>query len=238
MRRAVSVEPEVSPIKPPGSGSRTMRSAPQRFLETWIDAAVGFLFCVVLPIPIYATGEPFAGAWGGTEFTIISTAIGYSVMWYCGKQLDAFPRMTLQGNIGYVAPIAVLTYASIAVVLLLLRTDYSRVQFFGSGFLTVLWMASVVQLRSRYLVRNYAVVPHSSIADMPTLSTCRWLDFDDVQRRDIRVDAIVADFSSRLGEAPLAALADAAIAGVPVLDRRYIVETLTGRTPLGETHAQ
>ena len=234
MRRAVSVEPEVSPIKPPGSGSRTMRSAPQRFLETWIDAAVGFLFCVVLPIPIYATGEPFAGAWGGTEFTIISTAIGYSVMWYCGKQLDAFPRMTLQGNIGYVAPIAVLTYASIAVVLLLLRTDYSRVQFFGSGFLTVLWMASVVQLRSRYLVRNYAVVPHSSIADMPTLSTCRWLDFDDVQRRDIRVDAIVADFSSRLGEAPLAALADAAIAGVPVLDRRYIVETLTGRTPLGE----
>jgi hypothetical protein len=28
-------------------------------------------------------------------------------------------------------------------------------------------------------------------------------------------------------------LADAAIAGVPVLDRRYIVETLTGRTPLG-----
>ena len=110
---------------------------------------------------------------------------------------------------------------------------YKRQQFFGSGLLTVIWMASVAQLRSRYLVRNYAVMPRSSIADMPVLSTCRWLDFDDVQSRDIRVDAIVADLGSGLGEARLAALADAAIAGVPVLDRRYIVETLTGRTPLG-----
>ena len=225
--------PDASSIGAPGNGSRAMRSAPQRFLETWTDAAVGFLFCVVLPIPIYATGEPFAGAWGGTEFTIISTAVGYSVVWYCGRRLDTFPRATLQGNLGYVAPVAVLTYATIAAILLLLRTDYSRVQFFGSGLLTVIWMASVAQLRSRYLVRNYAVMPRSSIADMPVLSTCRWLDFDDVQSRDIRVDAIVADLGSGLGEARLAALADATIAGVPVLDRRYIVETLTGRTPLG-----
>jgi lipopolysaccharide/colanic/teichoic acid biosynthesis glycosyltransferase len=94
-------------------------------------------------------------------------------------------------------------------------------------------MAGVAQLRSRYLIRNYAVMPHSSIAAMPVLATCRWLDFDDVQNRGMRVDAIVADLSADLGEGRLAALADAAIAGVPVLDRRYIVETMTGRTPLG-----
>jgi lipopolysaccharide/colanic/teichoic acid biosynthesis glycosyltransferase len=210
-----------------------MRSAPQRFLETWIDAIVGFLFCVVLPIPIYATGEPFATELAGTEFTIISTAIGYMIVWYCGRRLDAFPRATLQGNIGYVAPVAVLTYALIAAILLLMRVDYSRIQFVGSGLLTLLWMAGVAQLRARYLIRNYAVIPRSSISDMPVLATCRWLDFDEVQRLGIRVDAIVADLSAGLGQSRLAALADAAIAGVPVLDRRYIVETLTGRTPLG-----
>jgi len=172
LRRAIPLEPAASSIG--RNGARVMRSAPQRFLEAWIDAVVGFLFCVVLPIPLYATGEPFAGALGGTEFTIISTAVGYSVVWYCGRRLDAFPGATLQGNIGYVAPVAILTYALIAVILLLLRTDYSRVQFFGSGLLTVLWMASVAQLRSRYLVRNYAVIPRSSIADMPVLITCRW----------------------------------------------------------------
>lgn len=233
MRRAIPVGPEALSVERPLNGARAMRSAPQRFVETWIDAVVGFLFCVVLPIPIYATGEPFAGGLGGTEFTIIATTVGYSVVWYCGRRLDAFPRATLQGNIGYVAPVAILTYALIAVILLLLRIDYSRIQFFGSGILTLLWMAGVAQLRSRYLIRNYAVMPRSSIADMPVLATCRWLDFDEVQNRTMRVDAIVADLSADLGEGRVAALADAAIAGVPVLDRRYIVETLTGRTPLG-----
>jgi lipopolysaccharide/colanic/teichoic acid biosynthesis glycosyltransferase len=231
---AIPVGPDASSSAGPAvNGVQAMRSAPQRFLETWIDAVVGFLFCVVLPIPIYATGEPFAGTFAGTELTILATAGGYMVVWYCGRRLDAFPRATLQGNIGYVAPIAVLTYALIAVILLLLRIDYSRVQFFGSGLLTLLWMAGVAQLRARYLVRNYAVMPRSSMAGMPVLGTCRWLDFDDVRSRGIRVDAIVADLGADLGEGRLAALADAAIAGVPVLDRRYIVETLTGRTPLG-----
>lgn len=234
MRRAIPVGPEASSVERPLNGARAaMRSAPQRFVETWIDAIVGFLFCVVLPVPIYATGEPFAGELGGTEFTIIATAVAYAVVWYCGRRLDAFPGATLQGNIGYVAPVAVLTYAMIAAILLLLRVDYSRIQFFGSGILTLLWMAGVAQLRSRYLMRNYAVMPRSSITDMPVLATCRWLDFDEVQNRHMRVDAIVADLGADLGEGRLAALADAAISGVPVLDRRYIVETLTGRTPLG-----
>jgi lipopolysaccharide/colanic/teichoic acid biosynthesis glycosyltransferase len=43
----------------------------------------------------------------------------------------------------------------------------------------------------------------------------------------------VADLSGEMEEGQIGALADAAIAGVPVLDRRYIVETMTGRTPLG-----
>ena len=211
---------------------RGLRSAPERFVETWIDAITGFLFCVLLPIPIYATGEPFARGVHGTEVTIIAPAFGYAVVWYCGRRLDAFPRASLQGNLSYVAPIAIITYGLIAAVLLILRVDYSRIQFVGSGVLTMLWMGSVAQLRTRYLIRNYAVMPGSLIKQMPPSTACRWLDFDDVYRRGLRVDAIVVDLGTDLGEGRIAALADAAIAGVPVLDRRYIVETLTGRTPL------
>lgn len=227
-RASVAAAGESSP-----SRARGLRSAPQRFLEIWIEAAVGFLFCVVLPIPLYATGRPFEHEMAGTEFTIVATALAYSVVWYCGRRLDAFPRGSLQGNMGYVAPVAILTYGLIAALLLLLRADYSRVQFIGSGILTLVWMASVTHLRGRYLVRTYAVIPRSSIRTMPELATCRWLDFDAVRSHGLRVDAIVADLSTDLGPGRLSALADAAIAGVPVLDRRYIVETLTGRTPLG-----
>lgn len=210
-----------------------MPSAPQRFIEAWIDASLGFVFCVILPIPLYAPAGPFAKGFGPTEFTIVATAIAYAIVWYCGRRLDAFPRATLQGNMGYVAPIAVLTYALVAALLLLLRLDYSRFQLFGSGILTVLWMAVAAQMRARYMIRNYAVIPKASIATMPELHACRWLDFDEVQRRQTRVDAIVADLSAELPDSQIEALADAAIAGVPVLDRRYIVESLTGRTPLG-----
>ncbi len=207
-----------------------MRSAPQRFIETWVDAVLGFLFCVVLPIPLYANDEPFNGPFDASELTIVITAIAYAIVWYCGRRLDAFPGAGL--NVAQVAPVAIITYVLIAAVLLLLRLDYSRVQLFGSGLLTMLWMAVIAQMRGRYLVRNYAVTPHATIDTLPRLPTCRWLDFDDVRQRRLRVDAIVADLSGELGEGQLAALADAAIAGVPVLDRRYVVENMTGRTPL------
>jgi lipopolysaccharide/colanic/teichoic acid biosynthesis glycosyltransferase len=221
---------------PPGEPARAtveprLRSAPQRFIETWVDAVLGFLFCVVLPIPIYSVDEPFVGAFDASELTIVVTSFAYVIVWYCGRRLDAFPGAGL--NASHIAPIAVITYALIAAILLLLRLDYSRVQLFGSGLLTVLWMAVIAQLRARFLVRNYAVMPKSAIAAMPRLPTCRWLDFTEVRGRGLRVDAIVADLASELEEGQIEALADAAIAGVPVLDRRYIVETMTGRTPLG-----
>jgi lipopolysaccharide/colanic/teichoic acid biosynthesis glycosyltransferase len=214
-------------------GRPVIRSAPERFFETWLDALGGFLFCVVLPIPIYATGEPFAEGIGATERTILATAVAWLIVWYCARRLDAFPRTTLQGNVGYVAPVAVLAYAFVAVVLLLLRSDYSRVQLVGSGVLTVLWSAFVAQLRARYLVRNYAVMPSSLLPEMPASPACRWLTYDDVEAAGVRADAMVADLGHDLSDRQVAVLAGAAIAGVPVLDRRFIVETLTGRTPLG-----
>jgi lipopolysaccharide/colanic/teichoic acid biosynthesis glycosyltransferase len=218
-----------------GSSRRkpAIRSAPERFFETWLDAIGGFMFSVVLPIPIYATGSPFADGIGATEQTILATALAYVIVWYCGRRLDAFPHSTLQGNVGYVAPIAAIAYSVIAVLLVLLRSEYSRVQLFGSGLLTVLWMAFVAQLRARYLIRNYAVVPSALVSEMPERSVCRWLTYEDVKEMNLRVDAMVADLGPDLTEGQVAALAGAAIAGVPVIDRRYMVENMTGRTPLG-----
>jgi hypothetical protein len=110
LRRAIPVGAELPAAEPRSRATPAIRSAPQRFIETWIDAFGGFLFCVVLPIPVYATGEPFATGVGATEQTILATAVAYGIVWYCGRRLDAFPRVTLQGNIGYVAPVAAIAY--------------------------------------------------------------------------------------------------------------------------------
>jgi lipopolysaccharide/colanic/teichoic acid biosynthesis glycosyltransferase len=116
--------------------------------------------------------------------------------------------------------------------LLALRLDYSRIQLFGSGLLTVFWLISAARVRARLFVRTYAVVPVATFASMPVLRTCRWLPIDDAVGRSVRVDGVVADLGIGLSDRELAEVTRAAIAGVPVLDRRYIVENLTGRTPL------
>ncbi|MBL0900719.1 MAG: hypothetical protein IBJ17_18735, partial [Reyranella sp.] len=181
MRRAIPAGAETPPGEPVRSAVEPrLRSAPQRFIETWVDAVLGFLFCVVLPIPIYSVDEPFVGAFDASELTIVVTSFAYAIVCYCGRRLDAFPGAGL--NASQIGPIAVITYALIATALLLLRLDYSRVQLFGSGLLTVLWMAVIAELRARYLVRNYAVMPKSAISTLPRLPPCRGLDFPAVRK--------------------------------------------------------
>ena len=214
-------------------GVADMPSAPLRFLESWIQAFLGFIVCIVLPILVYAQAVPFAdGSIGVAERTIIATALAYFVVAYCGSRLEAFPGASLMDQAAYIAPIVTICFATIGVGLLAWRLEYSRVQFFGSGFLVFAWVLGAAHLRVRLFTRSYAVVPAPSLATMPSVKSCRWLDFDDAVARSVRLDGIVADLSNGLSERELSELARAAISGMPVLDRRYIVESLTGRTPL------
>ena len=56
----------------------------------------------------------------GYRAVVDAEALGYGVVWYAGRRLDAFPRRSLQGNLSYVAPVAIVTYGLIAA---LLRSD-------------------------------------------------------------------------------------------------------------------
>jgi lipopolysaccharide/colanic/teichoic acid biosynthesis glycosyltransferase len=210
----------------------TVRAISFRFVETWVEASLGLLGCVLLPIWFYASTTPFSDGFGATERNIIATGIAYAAVWYCSRRFDSFPGGSLTDQAGYIAPIAAVAYATIAVVFLALRLEYSRFQLFGSGLLTLVWLLAVARIRARHFVHTYAVVPSMSLAGMPSIPGCRWLTFEDAQDRSARVDAIVADLSSGLSKHELSAVTRAAIAGVSVLDRRFIVESLTGRTPL------
>jgi lipopolysaccharide/colanic/teichoic acid biosynthesis glycosyltransferase len=220
-------------LSPQEASFREMRSAPLRFLEAWGQTILGFVFCILFPILIYAQAIPFAGGGlGVAELTILATAFAYLVVTYCGSRLEAFPGASVMEQAAYVAPIVTVCFGTIGIGLLGFRLDYSRVQFFGSGFLVFVWMLGAAQLRTRLFTRSYAVVPATSLGAMPGVRSCRWLDLKDALARSVRLDGIVADLSNGLSERELSELARAAIAGVPVLDRRHIVESLTGRTPL------
>jgi lipopolysaccharide/colanic/teichoic acid biosynthesis glycosyltransferase len=210
-----------------------MRAPPLRLVETWGEILLGFVACVVLPIGVWAQAVPFADGIGVAERTIIATAVAYAVVAYCSRRLDSFPGNLVSDHIAYIAPVVAIAYATIMIGLVALRLEYARVQLFSSGALTLLWTLAVASFRARLFARTYAVVPQGLLREMPGLTGYRWLSFDEALGRSARVDAVVADLGAGLSDAELSELARAAIAGVPVLDRRYILESLTGRTPLG-----
>jgi lipopolysaccharide/colanic/teichoic acid biosynthesis glycosyltransferase len=211
---------------------KDLPSAPLRFLESWMQTLLGFA-CIGLPTLVYAQAVPFAeGTIGVAELTILATSFAYIVVVYCASRLEAFPAASLMQQATYVAPIVTVCFGAMGILLLAFRIDYSRVQFFGSGFLVFLWMLGAAHIRSRLFMRTYAIVPQSSLGAMPEVKSCRWLGLEDAVAESARLDGIVADLSNGLSDRELSQLARAAIAGMPVLDRRHIVESLTGRTPL------
>ena len=193
-------------------GVMTMPSAPLRFLEAWLQTILGFIVCVVLPIFFYALAVPFIDdGIGVAERTIISTALAYAIVVYCGSRLEAFPGASLTEQAAYIAPIVAVCFGTIGVGLLALRLEYSRVQFFGSGLLVFVWMVSAAHLRARLFTRSYAVLPAASLATMPGVKSCRWLDFKDAVGRSLRLDGIVADLSGGLSERELSELRESVI---------------------------
>src|SRR5204863_1237073 len=112
----------------------------------------------------------------------------------------AFPGATLMEQAAYVAPIVTICFGTIGILLLAFRVDYSRVQFFGSGFLVFLWMLGAAHVRTRLFTRSYAIVPETSLSAMPEVKSCRWVALDDAIARCVRLDGIVADLSTGLSE--------------------------------------
>ena len=126
-------------------------------------------------------------ALGVAERTIIATALAYIVVVYCGSRLETYPGASLMDQAAYIAPIVTICFATIGVGLLAFRLEYSRVQFFGSGFLVFFWVLGAAHLRVRFFTRSYAVVPAPSLATMPGVRSCRWLNLDDAVARSVRL---------------------------------------------------
>src|SRR5258708_33454641 len=121
-------------------GVADMPSAPLRFFESWVQAFLGFIVCIVRPILVYAQAVPFAdGSIGVAERTIIATALAYFVVAYCGSRLEAFPGASLMDQAAYIAPIVTICFATIGVGLLAWRLQYFRGRFFGRGFPGFAW---------------------------------------------------------------------------------------------------
>ncbi len=199
---------------------------PALFRRLRYQILLGWLIAVAMPIalswilldiPVYMS----------TQYI---TAIGASVSLAAGvfafRRLHIFPGIAAGG---YVVMAISATFGLLAIALILLRLDYSRV------LLTVIYIASVIVFTLMHLLigsrQRYrmGVVPGGRTEDLPLLKKVVWCRLERIDMTVPALDGVVADLHFDHSDAWDKRITDLVLDGIPVYDVRQAIEQLTGR---------
>ncbi len=132
-----------------------------------------------------------------------------------------------------ILPSALTGHGIVVVWFLLTRFPYDRLGLLLGFLLHVLWLYVLYMWAERQTKTSIAVVPFGSTDKLLAIDDVRWVSLKRPNLADTRsCEAIVADFSSELPDEWEAFLADAALAGKVVYQRKQLAESLTGRVEL------
>lgn len=130
-----------------------------------------------------------------------------------------------------IAPSLVFAYGAVLVAFLLLRLDYSRLQFLLSFMLAVAWYFHIHRgLRNR--PPRYAMIPFGATHELQNIRSARWIMLNTAMQATVEYDAIVADLHADIPDVWERFLADRALAGTPVFHYKHVRQSLTGRVEI------
>lgn len=165
-----------------------------------------------------------------SQSTQYITAIGASISLALGviafRRLHIFPGIAAGG---YVVMTISATFGILAITLVLLRLDYSRV------LLSVIYVASVTVFTLMHLLigsrQRYqmGVIPGGRTEDLPSLQKVVWRKLEQDDLPVPCVDGVVADLHFDHSDAWDKRITEFVLAGIPVYDVRQSIEQLTGR---------
>lgn len=134
------------------------------------------------------------------------------------------------GALANILPVVAIVFLLAFMLLLFLRSDYSRALLLISFTLTLLWCYAGYFLGRNYQRRKYAVLPAARKFGLQESERIelRYLDQPDLE--GVRYDAIVADLRSAETSGDWERfLAECILAHIPVFHAQQVVEALTGR---------
>lgn len=199
----------------------------QVLLSPWFSLALGWLASVALPLALYWKWIPNPTTMTqGQKTAIIVTSIAFVLAYLAVKRLRAtYPG----GRLGFfIAPQIIVTYAVLALIVLLLRIEISRLILVASGLAALAWFHVEHIATFRFRRPKIAVIPGGE-ADL--LLTLPDLDARSIPDHDIlntRYDAVVADFD-HINDADERFLTACALDRLAVYNAKTIYESFTGR---------
>ncbi|WP_286880510.1 sugar transferase [Sphingomonas sp.] len=184
---------------------------------------------------LVAVAMPIALSWVFIDIPVYQstqyiTAIGASISLAAGifafRRLHIFPGIAAGG---YVVMAISATFGVLAIALILLRLDYSRV------LLTIIYIASVIVFTLMHLLigsrQRYrmGVIPGGRTEDLPALKKVLWCGLDRVDMPIPLLDGVVADLHFDHSDAWDKRITELVLNGIPVYDVSQAIEQLTGR---------
>jgi lipopolysaccharide/colanic/teichoic acid biosynthesis glycosyltransferase len=189
---------------------------------------VGIYVPLLAPLPL--TILRFESAWIPVVYTTVvwssfAALFGFVLM----RQLTDYPG---KHSVTYILPCLLFSYAVVALIIFLLRTDYSRYVIIASFISVSLWLHIEYFLREHHFLPLLAIVPSGNQRNILGIESARWIVLNNPAIQLRGVEGVVADLSANMGKNWERFIAKCVLAGIPVYDVKSIIESLTGRVDI------
>jgi lipopolysaccharide/colanic/teichoic acid biosynthesis glycosyltransferase len=186
---------------------------------------LGLLVAVALPALGRGLFDGGAARLVAVDNSLAGTLWAFLLGYLMFRKVTGFPGVRATA---FILPVFVASYAMTAISFMLLRMDYSRMQFFlsfGASVLAFYWVFIMVRRLNRM---ELSVVPVGEISRLQTLRFVRWRTLKSPS--DTRIQGgVVVDMKADLSPEWERFIADRALAGTPVYDAKQVFESLSGR---------
>ena len=212
------------------SPARTTSFTNMRFWNRMrVQVGGGLLFAVALPMAALALSYPNFSDTVVAQMTGVGASVAVVLSVVMLRNISLYPGIS---SSSFVLPAVLAAYGKPTfLIFLFFRLDYSRAVALSAGGAMLVWLYFVHLMIDRGPALRIGIVPVGSTAalsELPSLEVT-WLS---EPRLNETYDLLVADFRANLSDEWEAFLANCALAGVPVLHVKQLVELLTGRVEI------
>lgn len=193
------------------------------------QVALGILIAVVLPLAIRATTTSV----GLDEPNQLNTALGGAIALMLGymsyRRLHIFPGYA---SGGYIITTFTTAFALLAVALIMLRIDYSRLQLLSSYLLS---LAVFTYIHLKFVARRFimlGVVPNGATNTLPVFNRVVWHRIPTPDAELPELQGVVVDLNAAHDDAWNSRIAAFALEGTPVYHIKEAIEQLSGHVEI------
>lgn len=189
----------------------------------------GIFFAVLLPLFFRYS---LLGSYEN-PYQLYTSGVGSLVAFLLGvwilKNITTYPGVEATS---YIIPAVSISYSLLFIVLIISRFPYNRAMLLAGWIISCLWFLIVHVHIQRYRRLSIGIVPPCASDVLEGIKGIEVISLTNPGDSIARLDAVMADLRIDIPAEWDAALADYALAGIPVYHLKHLKESLTGRVEL------